>query len=99
MNPTRALGYLETGEIPARNVLCAHYGVCLEKAIEHDWPSFICTACGDYEGLDWNQERREEEARLQPCSSVPPKDHRRTRGARSSKNCLATRRFQRPGKV
>lgn len=61
MNPMRALGYLETGEIPARNFLCVRYGVCLQKAIDHEWPSFACTACCDYEGLDWNPDLREED--------------------------------------
>jgi hypothetical protein len=63
MNPTRALDYLETETIPARNFLCLHYDVCLRKAIDHDWPSFACTACCKYEGLDWSHERWEEEAR------------------------------------
>jgi hypothetical protein len=63
MNPTRALDYLETGEIPARNFLCVHYGVCLQKAIDDDWPSFACTACYAYERLDWNPKLWEEDAR------------------------------------
>lgn len=63
MNPTRALPYLETGEIPARNFLCVHYSGCLKKAIDHDWPSFTCTACCAYERLDWNPQLWEEDAR------------------------------------
>jgi len=63
MNPTRALDYLETGEIPARNFLCIHYDVCLKKAIECAWPSFACTACRKYEGLNWSPEVWEEDAR------------------------------------
>lgn len=63
MNPTRALDYLETGEIPARNFLCVHYDACLKKAIEHSWPSFTCTACCDYERLDWNPQLWEADAR------------------------------------
>jgi hypothetical protein len=63
MNPTRALGYLDTGEIPARNFLCLHYSLCLETAIDHDWPSFTCTACRDYERLEWIPELWDEDAR------------------------------------
>jgi hypothetical protein len=63
MNPTRALSYLETGEIPARNFLCLHYGLCLETAIDHAWPSFTCASCCDYERPDWNPELWEEDAR------------------------------------
>jgi hypothetical protein len=63
MNPTRALDYLETEEIPDRNFLSVHYGICLKKAIEHNWPSFTCTACYDYERLDWSPQLWEEDAR------------------------------------
>ena len=48
MNPTAYEQVNSLSEVQ-RKVLCAHYGACLELAIERNWPGFSCSECDGFQ--------------------------------------------------
>jgi len=43
---TGPVACLDDENLPLKNAFCPHYGECLERAVDADWPQFTCLYCG-----------------------------------------------------